>query len=664
MIYLGWFFSYLLRNSAGNFSLFVSVLVLAILGYLLLDRFVFEARSKSKFGRGQIFKVSFFIGLLGGFFHAHVIQGKFAVQEPVLQKPFAVTVDSVSRRSFIGESRLNENRNIKIRFLSKPADVPLFSHDEVVVKVKSCKKLDGKKSLFNKLEILQRVHYHCYLEDMQRMSETPAWRLAVQKKVQEKLSQLNPTSLAGGFLLGQTDHIPFHSLSMFRKMGVAHIFSASGLHVGILSGIIILPFSLLGFTTLGFWAALIFSFFYLALLDFKVSLFRAFLFLLFFVVLKQLDKKTQSVYILLASTFVIELFAPLSLFTVSYILSAGITLIILYLFPVYRSILKRFVMERADHKKHSLKNKTKNKIKSFLIDHGALTLAAFSGSLFLSYIIFDYVNVLSLFYNFIMVPLTGVYLTFCLLLFAFYPFPVLAKFFIHAGDSFFYGLTSVHHNLFNRFFPTLLTPFMNYYLIVAFLLLFFLFYLFLNGKAWTIKKYGMIIFLGFFVSFFLQFPLKFSQNQGEKFYAFPYGVLYYQNGNIKIYGQAAKFMQKKLSLAKKLESLPVWNVSAQNNELVEKEKSFFGRIDRLEISSSSAALMRFTNKQNKMICVVFQSISRKNYWKPKEIAECENIYWVLSKKFRYKEKYAKKFFARFGFKGKIYKSKYFKWIQL
>lgn len=675
MVFIGWFFSYLLGNVVENFYVFSTALVLFSGLYIWLEKVIHHYGGKYK----QAFRISFFIGLLLGFFHSHFVQSQFLLEQPLTKTNLLVKVHSVSPASFVGEiidkaevlatKQTVENKKtvtealekkmtakIKLRFLKRPKQVELFAGAQVKASLSGCRKLEAGKSLFNRLELLGHIHYHCYLEDLQLVSKPAVWRVKTQSLIQEKLSFLPDESLAAGFLLGKTSHIPFHSLSMFRKMGVAHIFSASGLHVGILSGIIILPFSLAKMTPVGLLFSLVFSFFYLMLLDFKVSLFRAFLFLVFYILLKMLDKKTTGLYIVLASTFVMEMFAPLSLFTVSYILSAGITLTIIYLFPVYRSILQRFVINKNSKQTFLLQFAQKSNL--FLIDQTSLTLAAFSGSLFFSYVIFDYVNALSLLYNFVMVPLTGIYLFFVLLLFVWSP----AKYFIKAGDWFFYTLTEVHHHFFNKYFPTLVDSFMLYYLALSFLLLILVLYFFFSGKVWSIRKYGIIVFTAFFFSFFLQFPLQ--KNEQTQYYSFPYGVLYYQKGNLQVYGKPANFIKENFNIAKTLNNLSIWQVAAEFPQELQTEKNFLGKINTLTSSSSSAALLRFMDNQEKMICVVFQSISRKNYWKPKEIAQCQEIHWVVSKKFRYDQKRAEKFFARFGFQGMVKKTGYFRWQNL
>lgn len=697
MFFIGWFFAYVLRHIAAHFVLFAFALVLFLGLYALLDRFLSGKKNAGNF------KYMLFFGLLVGFLQAHVLQRHLSWQPPPLQTAINTKVLSLSAKSFVGQVFLepntlqpqaqkifgtshsslatvnaimpfikeNKNKITKIRFLKMQASKQIFSGMQVEVSLASCKKLTWGKQLFYNFEILQGISHHCYLKTQPLNKHELTWvqkkRLGAHTLIEKKLQLLSPHSLAAGFLLAQTSQIPSLALNMFRKMGIAHIFSASGLHVGILTGIIVLPFSLIGFTSLGFALALPAAFFYLVLLDFKVSLMRAFLFLLFFVVLRFWDKKTAPLYILLASTFLMELYSPFSLFTISYVLSAGITLTILYLFPFYQAVLKRFFIEKENQESRTKNGLAitlqhwKTKSRNFLIDHSALTLAAFSGSLFLSYFIFDYVNALSIFYNFIVVPFSGVYLALCLLLFVF-PW---VKYLIDLGDSFFYGLTQIHHWFFDRYFPSLLLPFMYYYLVIAFLLLLWGLFLYSRGRAWTLKKYGYLFFATLLMAFFLQFPFTLPKEEG--FYTFPYGVLHYQKGNVKVYGKAAAFLDEKFSLAKQLKNKAIWNVEAENLQSIANEKDFFGTAASLPATSSTPALIRFaitTYKDDKeMLCVVFQSLGRKkeNYWQPQEIAECQNIVWVVSKKFRYKQKRAQKFFARFGFQGKVEKGRYFKW---
>jgi len=222
-----------------------------------------------------------------------------------------------------------------------------------------------KQNTFSFFEKLQARNYSCRLtkknNNLTKIKTSKNIIIDTRKKIRQylfsQLQKISNKSLATSFFLADTSSIKISDLQLFRKMGIAHLFSASGLHLGLLYAIIFLPFMFFKLEKTGMLLGWLFSLLFLILLDFRIPLLRAFLFLSMYLFFKIIDKKTNSIYILFFTACVIEFTFPFSTFSISFILSAGITGVIIISYKPILSIL-------------SIKN-------NYIKNHLALTLSAF-----------------------------------------------------------------------------------------------------------------------------------------------------------------------------------------------------------------------------------------------------------------------------------------------
>ncbi|MCB1165915.1 MAG: ComEC/Rec2 family competence protein [Leptospiraceae bacterium] len=128
-----------------------------------------------------------------------------------------------------------------------------------------------------------------------------------------------------GILLGESGWTDKKTQEHARKLGIMHLFAASGLHLGVFYGVFFLPLSL--------WlgrrhpAALLMPlapcYFYLWFLGFPVSLSRAFVFLFFIGLQSVVHRKSNRYHHLANSAIVLLLFDPMGFCSLSGYLSFG-----------------------------------------------------------------------------------------------------------------------------------------------------------------------------------------------------------------------------------------------------------------------------------------------------------------------------------------------------
>lgn len=157
------------------------------------------------------------------------------------------------------------------------------------------------------------------------------WRDRITANI-EKSSLERPTiNFLIALILGDRSFLSDEVKKTFSSAGVAHILALSGLHVAIISGIILFllfPLKLLGLHRLRLWIALTALWFYTFFSGLAPSTVRACIMTTFVILAISMQRKNASGNALLASAFTILLFDPSALFDIgmqlSFLCVAGI----------------------------------------------------------------------------------------------------------------------------------------------------------------------------------------------------------------------------------------------------------------------------------------------------------------------------------------------------
>jgi len=521
-------------------------------------------------------------------------------------------ITSVSLKSFILEINTipkSNNEIFQIKFKKTRVYFPRHALENGDYLGLECAHIIENKAenLFQQLELLQGVQFTCrdpfvlYIEKRNSLLATS--QHTILSFLHQRLERFPEGSFARGFLLADTSTINPIDLKLLRKMGVAHLFSASGLHLGLIYGFIAFICSILKISRFTLFIVIPLAFFYTALLDFKISILRALLFLLLLTLLKLLKRKNSSFHTLFHTAAIIELIFPLSSFSPSFILSFGITLSIIIFYPVYTKIF-------------TLKN-------SYLKNHAALTLSAYTGSIFFSWYIFEYVNPLSLIYNFFLVPLSAIYLG-TILTALFFDFPLLLVQFI---DSIIQKTALFHYTVFDHQFPALNHQITSLWLFLMFIIISLLLFFYHRNYLWNIRKHFSGIVTLTSLLFFIN--LLFTKYPAETIFVYPYGVIYYHNGKIFISGERAPFIKEdKLKIY--LPEIPVSSVHAEPQHAEFIYTSLLPTdLLYLPIEKKRKRKVEQVIKLEKQSCLLFGKKVRNNLYLLEKY-DCRKIFVALS----------------------------------
>ena len=129
------------------------------------------------------------------------------------------------------------------------------------------------------------------------------------------------SALPEALLLGQREQLPEETRRGFSDAGAAHLLAVSGLHVGLLAGLLMIPLRRLLDPKGRVFALGMFLLLYCALLDFSAPVVRASLLLMLSALRRVIRRAPDPLTALCAAFLLILLFRPLDLFSASFQLS-------------------------------------------------------------------------------------------------------------------------------------------------------------------------------------------------------------------------------------------------------------------------------------------------------------------------------------------------------
>jgi len=205
-------------------------------------------------------------------------------------------------------------------------------------------------------------------------------------------------NVAYAVLVGDKTFVDDDTLQDFQATGTAHILAVSGLHIGFL--VLLLLFILRKIKMKDKWQVLSISIIlllYCMLCGWAVSVIRASIMAVALLLGKAFGQQTDSLSSLSLAGLILLFWQPLMLFDLSFQLSFASVFAIIFLMPVFQNLFKRF------------------RFKKFW-DLLALSLSAQIGTLPFLINAFDYISVIGLIANLVVVPFFGV-VYMCLFLF-------------------------------------------------------------------------------------------------------------------------------------------------------------------------------------------------------------------------------------------------------
>lgn len=196
------------------------------------------------------------------------------------------------------------------------------------------------------------------------------------------------SNIAKSIIFGNQGYLSDEKLDVFSKTGTAHIMAVSGLHVGLIVIIIDNALKLMKIgRNIRLYFIVLFLLFYGYIVYFPISIVRASLMYILHVIAYFLNRRYDSINALFFLAFILLIYNPLSIFSISFQLSFVATLSILILSP--------------------LLNKKMSKRLGFLAPLISVTLSAQIGTIPIMAYHFNQISIISLLTNLLIIPLLG-----------------------------------------------------------------------------------------------------------------------------------------------------------------------------------------------------------------------------------------------------------------
>ena len=216
---------------------------------------------------------------------------------------------------------------------------------------------------------------------------------------------------ASALLLGMRSLIPVADHEAFARLGIAHILSVSGFHVGVLVGVLALIFRLLRLRQrVRLILYILILAFYSALCGFSQPVIRASLFLLLILEGRILNRPKSSLHILCAVLYVMALISPVQVTSASFQLTFCAMLGMIWFSPVVRRL-----------------NPFRSKILKGIADSMLLTVGIQLGILFPELLFFQRLPLLGFLVNWPASLIASVLILFDWLILLLLPIPGLAQ---------------------------------------------------------------------------------------------------------------------------------------------------------------------------------------------------------------------------------------------
>jgi len=527
-------------------------------------------------------------------------------------------VTGISRKSIV--ITITTGQKLRLTNLKKEQLPP--KHARVAYR---CTAQEVRASTFMVFERLSGVAAWCRTKELKILSEPTGFLARFREQAFAFLSErfdkmecmgencaADTHSLIAAFLLGDTDDLTPTELAAFRDMGLMHLFAVSGLNIALLFALLYLPFRAFGQPAIGAALGYTIATAFLLLLDFPVPLLRAWLFMTIALALRVVDRRLPPWTLLFLTAIVVELLFPLSTFTMSFILSFGVTAAILVFYePLYFCLAST------------------KRVFNLAAEHTALSLAAGLPALILGFLLFGNAQPLSLVYNLLLVPFSGLYLFAALVFLIFEP----TKYVLILLDTLYLKFAALHTHYIARYFPSADKTAQWVSLALLAFALAYLYYLKKRRRLWSVRR--NLRFIIPIIAIVLVLPYFLTRYPQRAFYAIPNKVWMYNEKSIITQGLSV--------FAKDKEQSPQYCFPVHNEQFIAAQ------IPPQEIINLSGT------------CFVFTGRMRPETWPTNILKNCHELNVLQAKSAKTDAAEWKKLFELFGYSGSVVIRQFFTW---
>ncbi|MGN1379962.1 MAG: DNA internalization-related competence protein ComEC/Rec2 [Bacilli bacterium] len=222
---------------------------------------------------------------------------------------YKITIKSKEKiiGSYYSKESLNISLGDKITFkgtLSKPKNNTISNT------------FNYRKYLYN-----HHVYYLVKIDNIKVISKTRSVKYKVKNYIVKRSEKFKHSDYFKAFLIG--DKSEMDDYSIFQKNGVSHLFAISGMHLSLLSGIILFLFKKSRFKEI---LACIFLILFSMITNYSASIYRSLLLFIYIVLNKKLDLRISTVNVLLLVVCTLLIFNPLIIYDMGFLYSVSVSL--------------------------------------------------------------------------------------------------------------------------------------------------------------------------------------------------------------------------------------------------------------------------------------------------------------------------------------------------
>lgn len=173
-----------------------------------------------------------------------------------------------------------------------------------------------RKYLYN-----HHVYYLVKINNIKVISKTRSVKYKVKNYIVKRSEKFKHSDYFKAFLIG--DKSEMDDYSIFQKNGVSHLFAISGMHLSLLSGIVLFVFKKSRFKEI---LACIFLILFSMITNYSASIYRSLLLFIYIVLNKKLDLRISTVNVLLLVVCTLLIFNPLIIYDMGFLYSVSVSL--------------------------------------------------------------------------------------------------------------------------------------------------------------------------------------------------------------------------------------------------------------------------------------------------------------------------------------------------
>ena len=173
-----------------------------------------------------------------------------------------------------------------------------------------------RKYLYN-----HHVYYLVKIDNIKVISKTRSVKYKVKNYIVKRSEKFKHSDYFKAFLIG--DKSEMDDYSIFQKNGVSHLFAISGMHLSLLSGIVLFVFKKSRFKEI---LACIFLILFSMITNYSASIYRSLLLFIYIVLNNKLDLRISTANVLLLVVCTLLIFNPLIIYDMGFLYSVSVSL--------------------------------------------------------------------------------------------------------------------------------------------------------------------------------------------------------------------------------------------------------------------------------------------------------------------------------------------------